>query len=187
MAGFISPTDGVNMAGSFRVSEAKIQVLSISNSPTRSKEGGHSWRLVNTMRISLGSEIQCGRHGNNIPNNLGSSMGNYSLSQGHDVMERCLQGDPAFTAVVFQDENPRLGDHTLGTIERWFKHQILSSFIETLQNATIHLPPAGPILRQSPHNPCLFLQERLSDLTSNAYVNTPGLIIVHFLSHKHLH
>jgi hypothetical protein len=47
-------------------------------------------------------------------------------------MERGLQGDPAFTAVIFQDENPRLGDHTLGTIERWFKHQILSSFVETL-------------------------------------------------------
>jgi hypothetical protein len=72
----------------------------------------------------------------------------------------CLQGDPAFTAVVFQDENPRLGDHTLGTIERWFKHQILSSFVETLRNATIHRPPTGPILRQSPHNPCLFLQRR---------------------------
>jgi hypothetical protein len=98
----------------------------------------------------------------------------------------CLQGDPAFTAVVFQDENPRLGDHTPGTIERWFKHQILSSFVETLRNATIYRPPTGPILRQSPHNPCLFLQERLSDLTSNAYVNTPGLIIVHILSHKHL-
>jgi hypothetical protein len=74
MAGFISPTDGVNMAGSFRVSEAKIQVLSISNLPTRSKERGHSWRLVNTMRISLGCAIQCGRHGNNIPTSLGSSM-----------------------------------------------------------------------------------------------------------------
>jgi hypothetical protein len=53
------------------VSEAKIQVLSISNLPTRSKERGHSWRA---MRISLGSAIQCGRHGNNIPTSLGSPI-----------------------------------------------------------------------------------------------------------------